>query len=126
MSLPITLTFQAPDRTADQLQTDMEENLLPQIKEVAGVENAALAMEAAPDQSKADSGFIVGVLKFTIENSKILTGLLGVGNAIVGNGKTVKMTIKSKSGDEYSAEAKDLAELERMIQMAEASLERLD
>jgi hypothetical protein len=125
MSLPITLTFQAPDRTSDQLQTDME-TLLPQIREIAGVESAALAMEAAPDGSKAGDGFIVGVLKLTIENSKILTGLLGVGNAIVGNGKTVKMTIKSKSGDEYSAEAKDLAELERMIQMAEASLERLE
>jgi formylglycine-generating enzyme required for sulfatase activity len=46
MSLPITLTFQAPDRASDQLQTDME-TLLPQIKEIAGIEAAALAIMIA-------------------------------------------------------------------------------
>ncbi|MCU0570385.1 MAG: hypothetical protein MUF49_27910 [Oculatellaceae cyanobacterium Prado106] len=122
----ITLTLQSLDLSAEELQADAEA-LLPQLREIEGVEDLGLvALAEAPPNTKSMGGFVLGALKFTIENSNILKGLLGVGNAIVGNGKGVKLTVKAASGQEYSAEAKDLAELEQIIQMAEASLGRLE
>jgi hypothetical protein len=120
----ITLTFQSADLSEEQLQAEME-NLLPQLREVEGIDEVGLvAVDEAPPQTKSIGGFVLGALKFTIDNSKILTGLLGVGNAIVGNGKTVKLTVKAANGEEFSAEAKTVAELEQMQQMAAAFLDR--
>jgi hypothetical protein len=122
----ITLTFQSAELSDDALQTDVE-NLLPQLEEVSGVTDVGLvAMAEAPENSKAMDGgaWVLGALKFTIENSKILTGLLAVGNAIVGNGKTVKISVKAANGNEFSGEAKNLTELEQVQQMAEDFLNR--
>jgi len=120
----ITLTFQSANLSDEQLQSDVEE-LLPQFREIDGVAEVDLvAVDEAPPNTKSVGGFVLGALKFTIENSKILTGLLGVGNAIVGNGKTVKFSVKASNGKEFSAEAKTLAELEQMQKMAEDFLNR--
>jgi hypothetical protein len=120
----VTLTFQSADLSDDRLQSDVEE-LLPQLREIDGVAEADwIAVEVAPRGSKAFGDVVLGALKFTIENSKILTGLLAVGNAIVGNGKTVKISVKAANGNEFSGEAKNLAELEQVQQMAEDFLNR--
>ena len=120
----VTLTFQSADLSDDKLQSDVEE-LLPQLREIDGVAEADwVPVETAPRGSKAFGDVVLGALKFTIENSKILTGLLGVGNAIMGNGKTVKISVKASNGNEFSGEAKNLTELEQVQQMAEDFLNR--
>ncbi len=122
--IPVTLTFQSADLSDDKLQSDVEE-LLPQLREIDGVAEADwVPVEAAPRGSKAFGDVVLGALKFTIENSKILTGLLGMGNAIVGNGKTVKISVKAANGNEFSGEAKNVEELEQVQQMAEDFLNR--
>jgi hypothetical protein len=120
----ITLTFQSDNLSDDELQSDME-RLLPQLREVEGIEDAHLVTVAeAPANTKSVGGFVLGALKFTIDNSKILTGLLGVGNAIVGNGKTVKFSVEGANGEKFSAEARSVEELAQMQQMATAFLDR--
>ncbi len=120
----VTLTFQSADLSDEKLQSDVEE-LLPQLREIAGVAEADwVPVEMAPRGSKAFGDAVLGMLKFTIENSKILTGLLGVGNAIMGNEKTIKISVIAANGNEFSGEAKNLAELAQVQQMAEAFLNR--
>jgi hypothetical protein len=120
----ITLTFQSDNLSDDELQSDME-RLLPQLREVEGIEDAHLVTVAeAPANTKSVGGFVLGAMKFTIDNSKILTGLLGVGNAIVGNGKTVKFSVEGANGEKFSAEARSVEELAQMQQMATAFLDR--
>jgi len=68
----------------------------------------------------------LGALKFTVDNSKILTGLVGLGSAMLGNGKTVEVTIKTSKGQEIIGKAKNSAELEQVVQMAAATLMRLE
>jgi hypothetical protein len=122
----IILMFQSADLSDDKLQSNVEE-LLPQLRDISGVADVSLVSVAeAPKNSKAMDGgaLVLGALKFTIENSKILTGLLAVGNAIVGNGKTVKISVKASNGNEFSGEAKNLTELEQVQQMAEDFLNR--
>jgi hypothetical protein len=120
----ITLTFQSADLSDEKLQEQVED-LLPQLRDVQGVNEVGLVSAGeAPENSKAIGAMALGALKFTIDNSKILTGLLGVGNAIVGNSKTVKLTVKAANGEEFSAEAKTVAELEQIQQLAADFLDR--
>jgi hypothetical protein len=120
----ITLTLQSDELSDERLQSDVE-SLLTQIREIEGVADLGLiAVDEAAANTKSVGGFFLGALKFTIENSKILSGLLTMGNAIVGNGKTVKMSVKAANGMEFSAEARNLAELEQIQQRAEEFLNR--
>jgi hypothetical protein len=120
----VTLAFQSADLSDERLQENVE-NLLPQLREVGGIADVGLVpLAEVPENSKAIGAMALGALKFTIDNSKILTGLLGVGNAIVGNSKTVKLTVKAANGEEFSAEAKTVAELEQIQQLAADFLDR--
>ena len=119
----ITLTFQAPELDNEDLQAEVE-RLLPQVREIEGVEQANLiAVELPPDGSKAGGGFVLGALKFVADNSKIIQGLLGLSNALLGN-KTLKMTVKATDGSEFSGEAKNREDLEYLLQQAEVFYQR--
>jgi hypothetical protein len=61
-----------------------------------------------------------------VENSKILTGLVGLSSALFGKGKTVEVSLKTSKGQEIIGKAKNLAELEQVVQIAEATLKRLE
>lgn len=119
----ITLTFQAPELDNEDLQAEVE-RILPQIREIEGVEQADLiAVELPPDGSKAGGGFVLGALKFVADNSKIIQGLLGLSNTLLGN-KTLKMTVKATDGSEFSGEAKNREDLEYLLQQAEVFYQR--
>lgn len=119
----ITLTFQAPELDNEDLQAEVE-RLLPQIQEIEGVEQADLiSVELPPNGSKAGGGFVLGALKFVADNSKIIQGLLGLSNALLGN-KTLKMTVKAPDGSEFSGEAKNRDDLEYLLQQAEEFYQR--
>ena len=128
MSAPpaITLTFQSAHLSDERLQANVED-LLPQLRDMDGVAEVGLVPVAeAPENSKAIGAVVLGALKFTVDNSKILTGLVGLGSAMLGNGKTVEVTIKTSKGQEIIGKAKNSAELEQVVQMAEATLMRLE
>jgi len=122
----IILTFQSADLLDEKLQSSVEE-LLPQLRDVNGVSEVGLVpVVEAPENSKAIGAAVLGALKFTVDNSKILTGLVGLGSAILGNGKTVEVTIKTSKGQEIIGKAKNLAELEQVMQIGEATIKRLE
>jgi hypothetical protein len=126
MSATITLTFQSADLSDERLQERVED-LLPQLRAVDGVDEVGLvSVGEAPENSKAIGALALGALKFTVENSKILTGLVGLGSAIVGQGKTVEVTVKTAKGQEIIGKAKNLAELEQVLQLGEATIKRLE
>ncbi len=122
----ITLTFQSANLSDERLQANVE-GLLPQLRDMDGVAEVGLVPAAeAPENSKAIGAVVLGALKFTVDNSKILTGLVGLGSAMLGNGKTVEVSIKTSKGQEIIGKAKNSAELEQVVQMAEATLMRLE
>ena len=122
----ITLTFQSANLSDERLQANVE-GLLPQLRDMDGVAEVGLVPVAeAPENSKAIGAVVLGALKFTVDNSKILTGLVGLGSAMLGNGKTVEVTIKTSKGQEIIGKAKNSAELEQVVQMAAATLMRLE
>ena len=122
----ITLTFQSANLSDERLQSNVED-LLPQLRDMDGVAEVGLVPAAeAPENSKAIGAVVLGALKFTVDNSKILTGLVGLGSAMLGNGKTVEVTIKTSKGQEIIGKAKNSAELEQVVQMAAATLMRLE
>ena len=122
----ITLTFQSANLSDERLQSNVED-LLPQLRDMDGVAEVGLVpVEEAPVNSKAIGAVVLGALKFTVDNSKILTGLVGLGSAMLGNGKTVEVSIKTSKGQEIIGKAKNSAELEQVVQMAAATLMRLE
>ncbi|MEH2176703.1 sugar ABC transporter permease [Nostoc sp.] len=121
--MDITLTFQAPELDSEELQSEVE-RLLPQIRELDGVEQADLiGVEILPNGSKTGGGFVLGSLKFVADNSKIIQGLIGLSNALLGN-KILKMTVKAPDGSEFSGEAKNRDDLEYLLQQAEEFYQR--
>ncbi|MBD1848468.1 sugar ABC transporter permease [Leptolyngbya sp. FACHB-711] len=121
--MDIILTFQSLELDNEDLQAEVE-CLLPQLREVDGVEEVALIdVKLPPDGSKSGGGFVLGALKFVVNNSKIIQGLMGLSNALLGN-KTLKMTVKAPDGSEFSGEAKNRDDLEYLLQQAEEFYQR--
>lgn len=121
--MDITLTFAAPELDDEDLQAEVE-RLLPQLREIEGVEAANLMVaEQVPDGSKSFGGMALGAVRLVVDNSKIIRGLLGLGNALLGN-KSLKLTVKARDGSEFSGEAKSREDLEYLLQQAEAFYQR--
>jgi len=93
----ITLTFQSAHLSDERLQANVED-LLPQLRDMDGVAEVGLVPVAeAPENSKA-----IGAVVF------------------------VEVTIKTSKGQEIIGKAKNSAELEQVVQMAAATLMRLE
>ncbi|MBH8556205.1 sugar ABC transporter permease [Nostocaceae cyanobacterium CENA357] len=101
----------------DELQTEVQ-NLLPQIKDVDGVEDANLvAVTEAPQGAKAFGGFSLGTLKAVV-NPALIKPLFGFLGRVLGN-KTIKVGIKVTDGRELNLEASSREDLEFARQLAE-------
>ena len=121
--LQVTIAFQDPELDDEDLQTDVE-RLLPQIREIDGIEAVGLVpVEEMPVGAKSIGGIVVGAAKFAIDNSNILKGLVFVGNRLI-NGKTLKATFKAPDGREFSGEAGSRSDFEYLLQQAEAFFDR--
>jgi hypothetical protein len=123
----VTLMFHSPNLSDEHLQSEVQ-GLVLQLQGCDGVEDADfIPVEMAPPGTKSmDGGFVLGALKVLIENSNILKGLLTVGNALMGNGTTLKINVKAANGEEFSGEAGNVAELEKIRQQAEIFLKERD
>jgi len=120
----ILLTFQAPDLDDEDLQIYVE-RLLPQIRDIEGVEKANLVgAETTVEGSRSIGGFALGAVKVVAENSNIIKGLWSLSNTLTGNNKTLKMTVKAPDGREFSGEAKSRDDFEYLMQQAEEFYQR--
>jgi len=116
----VTISLSDPDLDDEELQAEVE-NLLPQVREVDGVEQATLAIvEKAPSGSKALGGFLLGMLTAEVnpKNIKALFGFLGDR----WGGKPIEMTVKTPDGRELSLKASSQAEFEFVMQQAQEFL----
>lgn len=119
-NIEITIALVDTSLSDEELQEEVE-NLLPQIKEVDGVEDANLVpVEQAPKDSKALGGFLLGLLQaeVSITNIKALFGFLGDRLG----GKPIKLTVKASDGRELNIEASSQAEFELAYQKAQEFL----
>ncbi|MFB2981542.1 hypothetical protein [Microseira sp. BLCC-F43] len=116
----ITISLQDPSLDDDELQAEVE-NLLPQIKDVDGVENVDLVpVTEAPKGSKALGGFLLGMLQaeVSVANIKALFGFL---SDRLG-GQPIKMNVKASDGRELNIEASSQAEFDYAYQKAQEFL----
>lgn len=119
-NIEITIALVDASLSDEELQEKVE-NLLPQLREVDGVEDADLVpVEQAPKDSKALGGFLLGLLQaeVSITNIKAVFGFLGDRLG----GKPIKLTLKAPDGRELSIEASSQAEFDFAYQKAQEFL----
>lgn len=119
-NIQVTISLQEAGLDDEELQAETE-NLLPQITEVDGVEQAGLvAVEEAPPNSKALGGFLLGILMAEVNpaNIKALFGFLGDRLG----GKPIEMTLKAPDGRELSIKASSQGEFDFAYQKAQEFL----
>jgi hypothetical protein len=102
-TVEVTISLSDPDLDEQELQ-DKVQNLLPQIREVDGVEEASLVeAQAAPEYAKGN-GFIVGTIRAAIApGSKALFDFLKERLS----GKPIEMTVKAADGRELTIKAEN-------------------
>jgi hypothetical protein len=119
-NIQVTISLSDPSLNDEELQAEVE-NLLPQIREVDGVEEADLVpVEEAPRGSKALGGFLWGLLMAEVSpaNIKALFGFLGDRLG----GQPIKLNLKAPDGRELSIEASSQAEFDYAYQKAQEFL----
>ncbi|MBE9207474.1 sugar ABC transporter permease [Nostoc sp. LEGE 06077] len=104
----------------EELQAQVQ-NLLPQLREVDGVEDADLvAVAEVPEGSKALGGFLLGLLNAEV-NAKNLKSLFGFLGDRFGN-KPIKILLKAPDGREINIEASSREEFDFAYQKAQEFL----
>ncbi|MEA5515306.1 sugar ABC transporter permease [Nodularia sp. UHCC 0506] len=101
----------------EDLQAEVQ-NLLPQLRDVDGVEDADLvAVENAPKDTKALGGFLLGLLNAQVNVANIKTVFVFLSDRL-GN-KPIRMVLKAPDGRELNLEASSREEFEFAIQKAQ-------
>lgn len=119
-NLQVTISLSDPSLDEEELQAEVE-NLLPQIREVDGVEDADLVpIEKAPPGSKAFGGFLWGLLMAEVSPANI-KALFGFLSDRLG-GKLIKLDIEAPDGRKLSIEASSQAEFDYAYQKAQEFL----
>lgn len=119
-NLQVTISLPASGLDDEELQAEVE-NLLPQVKEVDGVDGAELvSVEEAPEGAKSLGGFLLGMLKMEVTpaNLKSLFGFLSDRFGA----KPIKLSVKAPDGRELNIEASSQAEFDMAYQKAQEFL----
>lgn len=114
----VQVTISLQDSGLDDQERQAEvETLLPQIREVDGVEQADLvAVEEAPKGSKALGGFLLGVLTAEVSPANIKALFRFLGDRL--SGKTIELEVEA-NGKKLKVKASSQAELMAAIEAAE-------
>ncbi|BAZ30853.1 hypothetical protein NIES4074_33200 [Cylindrospermum sp. NIES-4074] len=116
-NVQVTISLAALSSDNEELQAAAE-NLLPQLEEVDGVEEAKLVRVAeTPENAKALGGFLWGLLSAEVNpaNIKTLFGFLGDRFS----NKPIKLVLKAPDGRELNVEASSREEFEFAMQQAQ-------
>lgn len=117
-SVQLTISLAELGLDDEELQAEVEK-LLPQIKEVDGVENAGLVeVTEVPSGSKSVTGYVVGMLKAVLAPAHLKT-VFGFLRSI---NKPIKIQIKAPDGRELNLEASSREEFAFAMQKAEEFL----
>jgi hypothetical protein len=116
-NVQVTISLAELGLDDEKLQTEVE-NLLPQLREVDGVDDADLvAVENAPKGTKSISGFVWGLLIAQVKAANIKTLFKFLSDRF-GN-KPIKIGVKAPDGRELNVEASSREEFEFALQKAE-------
>ncbi len=119
-NVQVTISLSNPDLDDQELQAEVGK-LLPQIREVDGVEEADLvAVEQAPPGSKALGGFLLGLLTAEVNPANIKAVFRFLGDRL--SGKSIEMNLKAPDGRELSIKASSQAEFESAYKKAQEFL----
>jgi len=111
-NIQLIIALSDPQLDEERLQTDTQ-NILSEIQEFDGVENADLvSVETAEPGSKSIGGFLLGILNTEInaENLKSFVGY--VGDRLFG--KTIKIKAESK-GKKINIEVSNVEDLKKAL-----------
>ncbi|MEL6461159.1 MAG: sugar ABC transporter permease [Cyanobacteria bacterium J06641_2] len=110
-NIQLTISLSELDLDEEDLQAEVE-NLLPQIKEVDGVESAGLVeVSEVPESSKSLTGYVLGMLKTVLVDKADLKNVFGFLRDRFGN-KPIKLKLKAPDGRELDLEASSREEFE--------------
>lgn len=116
--IQLTISLSELGLDDEELQAEVE-NLLPQIRDVDGVEDADLVEVASvPENSKSLSGYALGMLKTVLLDKAHLKNVFSFLRDRFGN-KPIKMTLKAGDGRELNLEASSREEFAFAMQQAE-------
>ncbi|MDY6897527.1 MAG: sugar ABC transporter permease [Cyanobacteriota bacterium] len=116
--IQLTISLSELGLDDEELQTEVE-NLLPQIREVDGVEDAGLVEVAeVPESSKSLTGYALGMLKTFLIDKGHLKNVFGFLQDRFGN-KPIKLVVKAPDGRELSLEASSREEFGFAMKQAE-------
>lgn len=116
-NVQVTISLAELGLDDEELQTEVE-NLLPQLREVDGVEDADLvAVENAPKGTKSISGFVWGLLKAQVNASNIKSLFKFLSDRF-GN-KPIKLVVEATDGRKINLEASSLEQFEIAFQKAQ-------
>ncbi|MBU7582842.1 MAG: sugar ABC transporter permease [Nostoc sp. TH1S01] len=119
-NIQVTVSLTELGLDDEELQAQVQ-NLLPQLREVDGVEDADLvAVTDVPEGSKALGGFLLGFLNAEV-NPKNLKALFGFLGDRFGN-KPIKIVVKAPDGRELNIEASSREEFNFAYQKAQEFL----
>ncbi|MDY6897529.1 MAG: sugar ABC transporter permease [Cyanobacteriota bacterium] len=117
-NIQLTISLSELDLYEEELQTEVE-NLLPQIKEVDGVEEAGLVeVSEVPESSKSLTGYVLGMLKTVLIDKAHLNNVFNFLRDRFGN-KPIKLVLKAPDGRELDLEASSREEFEFAMQQAQ-------
>lgn len=121
-NIQVTISLSDSSLDDEELQAEVE-NLLPQLKEVDGVEDADLvAVEAAPPGSKALGGFLLGILAAEVNPANIKAVFQWLSDRVVD--KPIELSIKMPDGTEISGKATSQADKDYLSQKVDEVLQR--
>lgn len=109
-NIQVTISLSDPSLNDEELQAEVD-NLLPQIREVDGVEDANLvAVEEVPEGSKALGGFLLGLLTAEVNPANIKAVFRFLSDRL--GGKPIELTLKTPDGKELSIKASSQEEFD--------------
>ena len=116
-NVQVTISLTELGLDDEDLEAEVQ-NLLPQLRDVDGVEDADLvAVENAPRDTKALGGFLLGLLNAEVNVANIKTVFVFLSDRL-GN-KPIKMVLKAPDGRELDLEASSREEFEFAVQKAQ-------
>lgn len=110
-NIQLTISLSELDLDEEDLQAEVE-NLLPQIQEVDGVEEAGLVeVSEVPESSKSLTGYVLGMLKTVLIDKADIRNVFSFLRDRFGN-KPIKLKLKAPDGRELDLEASSREEFE--------------
>jgi hypothetical protein len=118
-NIQLTISLSELDLDDEELQAQVE-NLLPQIREVHGVEEAGLVeVTEVPESSKSLTGYVLGMLKTVLDKEHLKNVFGFLRDRFAGKPETIKLVLKAPDGRELNLEASNEEDFASAMQLAE-------